>query len=127
MSVYIDQVSRALLRVTEPRDGFALTQRFVISEIFQALVSIVPRIDSLVARVDLAMSDALTIQSVYIAIGPFFVAEPVAEGKNAKDSVALTTFGGPTALRGLRLSALSLVRSVCGCSSNHVVSIHRTV
>lgn len=58
------------------------------------------------------MSDSITIQSVFIAIGPFFVVDPAGEGKTARGSSALSTLGGSTALRGLRLSALSLIRSV---------------
>lgn len=88
-------------------------QRKTIGEAFQAIVSVIPRIDRLVGRTDLAMSDSITIQSVFIAIGPFFVAEPIAEGKNSKGATILSALGGKTALRGLRLCALSLVRSVC--------------
>ena len=60
------------------------------------------------------MSDTITIQSVYIAIGPFFVVEPVTEGKGSTKSrdLVLSALGGATSLKGLRLSALSLIRSV---------------
>jgi cohesin loading factor subunit SCC2 len=59
------------------------------------------------------MSDTIIIQAVYIAIGPFFVVEPVTSGsyKSKKDNVVLSTLG-KSALRGLRLDALSLIRNV---------------
>lgn len=61
------------------------------------------------------MSDSIIIQGVYIAIGPFFVVEAGAdgEGKGKKDnaSVIHSTLGS-SAMRGLRLDALSLIRSV---------------
>jgi cohesin loading factor subunit SCC2 len=95
----------------------ASVHRRVVGDIFQALSSVLPRINTLISRSDgVSMSDAIIIQAVYIAIGPFFVVEFGAEGaKNAKDkaiSLVLSTLGGNSALRGLRLSALALIRSV---------------
>ena len=67
------------------------------------------------------MSDSIIIQAVYIAIGPFFVADSGGEadgggaggGKGTKkESVIIKTLG-KSAMRGLRLDALSLIRSVC--------------
>jgi cohesin loading factor subunit SCC2 len=108
------QISRSLLRVATGTDSFAQSLREIIAEIFHALVSVLPRVDRLVRRSDLAMSDTITIQSVYIAIGPFFVVEPVTEGRGSTKSKDLVLFalGGATSLKGLRLSALSLIRSV---------------
>lgn len=68
------------------------------------------------------MSDAIIIQAVYIGIGPFFVVESAAgdgEGSSGKakknidgnGNVVLKTFG-KSAMRGLRLDALALIRSV---------------
>lgn len=59
------------------------------------------------------MSDSIIIQAVYIAIGPFFVVESGGDGdsKGKKDTVVLSTLG-KSAMRGLRLDALSLIRSV---------------
>lgn len=61
----------------------------------------------------IAISDSIIIQDVYIAIGPFFVVESGGEGdvKTKKENVVLRTFG-KSAMRGLRLDALSLIRSV---------------
>lgn len=61
------------------------------------------------------MSDSIIIQAVYIAIGPFFVADSNGEqdGKNRKDNVISGTLGR-SSMRGLRLDALSLIRSVSG-------------
>ena len=62
---------------------------------------------------------------MYIAIGPFFVADSGGEvdgggtggGKGTKkESVIIKTLG-KSAMRGLRLDALSLIRSVCASFS----------
>jgi cohesin loading factor subunit SCC2 len=87
--------------------------RRLLAEIFQALSSIIPRINALVCADTISMSDTITIQAVYISIGPFFVVdsgEP--EGKGKKSNVVLNTLGS-SAMRGLRLEALALIRSVC--------------
>lgn len=58
------------------------------------------------------MSETIIIQAVYIAIGPFFITETNEnEGKGKKENVILNTLGN-SAMRGLRLDALSLIRSV---------------
>lgn len=59
------------------------------------------------------MSDSIIIQAVYIAIGPFFVVDAGGDEstKGKKDNVVLKTLG-TSAMRGLRLDALSLIRSV---------------
>lgn len=108
------QITLALFRVATETDPFAQSLRGIIAEIFHALVSVLPRVDLLVGRSGLAMSDTITIQSVYIAIGPFFVVEPVTEGRGSTKSkdLILSALGGATSLKGLRLSALSLIRSV---------------
>ncbi|KLO06964.1 hypothetical protein SCHPADRAFT_1002012 [Schizopora paradoxa] len=92
--------------------------RQLINEIFQALSSIIPRINALVCAGDasVAMSDTIVIQAVYIAIGPFFVvesSEPEGKGKKTDfpGAVVSNTLGS-SAMRGLRLEALSLIRSI---------------
>lgn len=59
------------------------------------------------------MSDSIIIQVVYIAIGPFFVVDAGGDGdgKGKKDNLVIKTLG-KSAMRGLRLDALSLIRSV---------------
>jgi len=58
------------------------------------------------------MSDSIIIQAVYIAIGPFFIVESgESMSKNKKEGIAMSTLG-QSAMRGLRLDALSLIRSV---------------
>ena len=95
-------------------------RRQQVGEVFQALCSVIPRINTLISRSDggVAMSDSIIIQAVYIAIGPFFVVELGSEGgKSAKDksnNYVLNALGGTSALRGLRLTALALIRSVRG-------------
>lgn len=88
-----------------------------LSEIFQAITSVLPQITNLVCAGTVVMSDSIIIQTVYIAIGPFFVVESGSEGdtKGKKQSVVLSTLGN-SAMRGLRLDALSLIRNV---SSHH--------
>ena len=84
-----------------------------LSNIFHAITSALPRINDLVCADLMAMSEAIIIQAVYIAIGPFFVMDASVDnrGKDKRDSVVLSTFG-VSAMRGLRLDALGLIRSV---------------
>lgn len=63
----------------------------------------------------------MVIQAAFIGIGPFFVVEAAPE-KNSKASAAekkngprfhvLDALGGSTSMRGLRLTALGLVRAL---------------
>ena len=88
--------------------------RQLLNEIFQAVSSILPRINDLICADTMAMSESIIIQAVYIAIGPFFVVEAEGEGRSKKNSVAngvVSSLGG-TAMRALRLDALALIRSV---------------
>ncbi|KAI0927411.1 hypothetical protein AcV5_007956 [Taiwanofungus camphoratus] len=89
------------------------SHRRQLAETFQVISSVIPRINDLVSADTMTMSESIIIQAVYIAIGPFFVVEPVgeSEGKGKKGSAVLNTLGN-SAMRGLRLDALSLVRSV---------------
>jgi cohesin loading factor subunit SCC2 len=83
-----------------------------LSEIFQALTAVIPRINNLVCAELVVMSDAIIIQTVYIAIGPFFVVESgTDDAKGKKQNIVLSTLGS-SAMRGLRLDALSLIRNV---------------
>ncbi|KAG0704778.1 hypothetical protein DFH29DRAFT_981273 [Suillus ampliporus] len=86
--------------------------RRLLSELFQAVSAVLPRINVLFSGENIVMSDAIIIQTVYIAIGPFFVVES-GEGdvKGKKDNVVLNTLGN-SAMRGLRLDALSVIRSI---------------
>ena len=86
-----------------------------LSETFQALSAVLPRINTLLSTETVTMSDSIIIQTVYIAIGPFFVVDLSGGGdmKGKKDNVILSTLG-KSAMRGLRLDALSLIRSVSG-------------
>ncbi|KAI0317644.1 hypothetical protein OF83DRAFT_1120276 [Amylostereum chailletii] len=88
-------------------------QREKVAEVFQALTSVLPRINNLVCADTVAMSDSIIIQAVYIAVGPFFVTESEGEGKGKKENVVLNTLGH-SAMRGFRLEALSLIRSIFG-------------
>lgn len=92
-----------------------------MSELFQALSAVLPRLNALINAESVAMSDSIIIQTVYVAIGPFFVIDHGVENESSgranskkdkdKDGVLVKTLG-KNAMRGLRLDALSLIRSV---------------
>ncbi|EJF61054.1 hypothetical protein DICSQDRAFT_170603 [Dichomitus squalens LYAD-421 SS1] len=88
--------------------------RQLLTEIFQAVSSILPRINDLICADTMAMSESIIIQGVYIAIGPFFVVEAEGEGRSKKGSSANGVISalGQTAMRALRLDALALIRSI---------------
>ncbi|KAI9443068.1 hypothetical protein H4582DRAFT_1808792 [Lactarius indigo] len=116
-----NQLERIVYPFVEGSDTSALLQhvskhekkhRAQIAEVFQVLTSILPRINNLFCADTVAMSDSIIIQGVFIAIGPFFVTEVgTFDGKGKKESFVLNTLG-QTAMRGLRLEALSLIRSI---------------
>ncbi|KAG8214779.1 hypothetical protein J3R82DRAFT_9915 [Butyriboletus roseoflavus] len=98
-----------LLRYTHSSCG---ELRRLLTELFQALAAALPRINSLFSADGISMSDAIIIQAVYIAIGPFFVVESTeSDTKGKRENVVLSTLGN-SAMRGLRLDALSIIRSV---------------
>lgn len=98
-----------LLRYTHSSCG---ELRRLLTELFQALAAALPRINSLFSTDGISMSDAIIIQAVYIAIGPFFVVESAeSDTKGKRENVVLSTLGS-SAMRGLRLDALSIIRSV---------------
>ena len=107
-----DPRSRLLRHVVQPASRGSNCRR-QLAELFQALEAAIPRINDLVNADRLAMSEGIIIQVVYIAIGPFFVVEHGGEneGKGKKESAVLNTLGS-SAMRGLRLDALALIRSV---------------
>lgn len=112
--------SRSLRHIVQPSSRGSNCRR-QLAELFQALEAAIPRINDLVNADRLAMSEGIIIQVVYIAIGPFFVIEHGGEneGKGKKESAVLNTLGS-SAMRGLRLDALALIRSVSSCSHNDV-------
>jgi cohesin loading factor subunit SCC2 len=86
-----------------------------MSEIFQALSAVLPRINALANAESVAMSSDIIIKAVYIAVGPFFVIE--SEESSSKSSkkdkeTIVNRILGKSAMRGLRLDALALIRSV---------------
>ena len=107
------QCSPVLRHIVHSPPADCSQERRLLAETFHALSSILPRITQLVCAETMAMSESIIIQAVYIAIGPFFVADATTDGKGRekKDNAVLNTLG-PSAMRGLRLEALSLIRSV---------------
>jgi len=116
-----NQLDRIVYPFVESSDNSALLQhvsryekanRAQIAEVFRVLTSVLPRINNLVCADTVTMSDSIIIQGVYIAIGPFFVTEAgTSDNKGKKESFVMNTLG-QTAMRGLRMEALSLIRSV---------------
>jgi cohesin loading factor subunit SCC2 len=116
-----NQLERIVYPFVEGSDASVLLQhvskhekshRAQIAEVFQVLTSVLPRINNLFCADTVTMSDSIIIQGVFIAIGPFFVTEVgTFDGKGKKESLVSNTLG-QTAMRGLRLEALSLIRSV---------------
>lgn len=90
--------------------------RELMKDIFQCITSVLTRIDSLLSAEEKLMNESIIIPAVYIAIGPFFVIDTFGEtdAKSKRDPVCATLAMtlGPNAMRGLRLQALALVRSV---------------
>jgi cohesin loading factor subunit SCC2 len=107
-------ISPLLQYLIRQNSAVAQAHRRELGETFQAISAVLPRINTLINAESVAMSDTIIIQAVYIAIGPFFVVDAGGDGDSAKgkkDNVVLKTFG-KSAMRGLRLDALSLIRSV---------------
>ncbi|KAF9235171.1 hypothetical protein BU15DRAFT_51679 [Melanogaster broomeanus] len=84
--------------------------RRLLTELVQALSAALPRINALFSADGIMMSDAIIIQAVYIAIGPFFVVESAESDTKGKRENVNTL--GSSAMRGFRLDALSIIRSV---------------
>ncbi|KAG8956027.1 Sister chromatid cohesion protein 2 [Tulasnella sp. 424] len=108
------QVSVILWHLITQDDPETRVCRSLVGEIFHSLCAVLPRINSLVTRTDLAMSDSIIIQAVYISLGPFFNIDFGVDPKSSKEktSFAVIALGGSAALRALRLSSLSLIRSI---------------
>lgn len=108
------QVSVILWHLITQDDPEVRACRSLVGEIFQSLCAVLPRINSLVTRTDLAMSDSIIIQAVYISLGPFFNIDFGVDPKSSKEKTpfAVAALGGSAALRALRLSSLSLIRSI---------------
>ncbi|KAF8621415.1 hypothetical protein AX15_007826 [Amanita polypyramis BW_CC] len=126
-SSILTNLAPSLYQIVKGSSGHSQGYRRHISETFQALSSVLPRVNNLINTESITMSDTIIIQAVYIAIGPFFVVESGDGGtyvdgefekekgrkrdKGEKDNVVIRTFG-KSAMRGLRLDALSLIRTI---------------
>ncbi|KAI8994107.1 hypothetical protein BD414DRAFT_481445 [Trametes punicea] len=108
------QVSNLLRQLIQISSSVDSIQRRLVNEMFQGISSVLPRINDLICADSMAMSEAIIIQAVYIAIGPFFVVEAEGEGKakKATSGGGVISGAGGSAMRGLRLDALSLIRSI---------------
>ncbi|KAI0823297.1 hypothetical protein BC628DRAFT_1504458 [Trametes gibbosa] len=113
-STHDTQVSAILKEFIKLASSTESVQRRLASEVFQAISSVLPRINDLICADSMAMSESIIIQAVYIAIGPFFVVEAEGESKGKKSNASngvISALGG-SAMRSLRLDALSLIRSI---------------
>ena len=63
------------MHIVRENDEVPRQCRQLVAEIFQSLSAVLPRINVLISRTDLSMSESIIIQAVYIAIGPFFAVE----------------------------------------------------
>lgn len=104
-----------LRHMLDTLSALAREHRQLLSETFQALSAVLPRVNNLICADVVSMSESIIIQAVYIAIGPFFVADTGSDGeikgKGKKENIIFSTLGS-SAMRGLRLDALSLIRSI---------------
>ncbi|QRV77482.1 proline-rich protein Rad9 protein [Ceratobasidium sp. AG-Ba] len=107
-----------LLHVAQNSSPSAVDHRNLLGEIFRALNAVLPRITALANH---GISETMVIQAAFIGIGPFFVVEvtnekgsksSAADKKNAGRIQVLDILGGSTSMRGLRLTALGLVRAL---------------
>ncbi|KAF8636245.1 hypothetical protein AX17_003730 [Amanita inopinata Kibby_2008] len=119
----------SLRQIVKDTSVHSQSYRRQLSETFQALSSVLPRVNGLINAESIAMSDTIIIQVVYIAIGPFFVVESGEGGAGSgggdgdgekergkkkggeRENAVIRTFG-KSAMRGLRLDALSLIRTI---------------
>ncbi|KAK1921174.1 hypothetical protein DB88DRAFT_92041 [Papiliotrema laurentii] len=82
----------------------------ILTSIVQSASGSLPRITSLLARPDIAFSDRLVIQTVYLAIAPLFVSEPASSGRKKVKESRRAGPGG--VMRSLRLECLACLRGV---------------
>jgi len=83
-----------------------------LSEISQTCCTTVPRLTSLINKPDMAFSDSLVIQAVYLAIGPLFINEPSTKKGRGKEGNASGRHAGLSVLKSLRMEALGCLRAV---------------
>lgn len=83
-----------------------------LSAIAQSTCSALPRLTSMISKPDMSFSDALVIQSVYLAIAPLFVNEPLVKKTKGKDGGLAGNEAGLSVLKTLRIEALGCLRGV---------------
>ncbi len=87
-----------------------------LSAIAQTSCSALPRLASLISKPEIAFSDTLVIQSVYLVIAPLFVNEPLRKKVKGKDN-ASGREAGLAVLKSLRMESLGCLRGVSPSSS----------
>lgn len=80
-----------------------------LSAIAQATTAALPHLSSLISRTDMSFSDSLVIQTVYLAITPLFISEPVSRQKEGKAGAGKVGWG---VMKSMRVEALGCLRGV---------------
>ena len=90
-----------------------------LSSIAQSTAAALPHLSSLISRTDMSFSDTLIIQTVYLAIAPMFICEPVVVARKKEGKSAGRVGWG--VMKCLRVEALGCLR---GVSSVHLHTIN---
>uniref|UniRef100_D8PZC4 Sister chromatid cohesion protein n=1 Tax=Schizophyllum commune (strain H4-8 / FGSC 9210) TaxID=578458 RepID=D8PZC4_SCHCM len=107
----LETIKNHLTKIIYPFIEAIATDR--IAEVYTSISASIPRINTLLTTASLAMSDKVIIQTAYLAVEPFFVADSSTDGKSTapKEDDPMRSFG-PSSMKGLRLEALTLLRTV---------------
>ncbi|ORY23265.1 hypothetical protein BCR39DRAFT_549569 [Naematelia encephala] len=114
-SKYLDHLQRAGNledKKGKPTGAASLLQQPNIALIARSCCSAVPHLTSLLKRTDVAFSDSLVIQTVYLALSPLFIAEPTVKKSKKKESAAVASESGLSVIKALRMEALACLRAV---------------
>ncbi|KAK8844801.1 hypothetical protein IAR55_006651 [Kwoniella newhampshirensis] len=112
-STYLAYVVEFESRSTSKKDRLpkSVAPYFVnptLSAIAQSISCALPRLTSLISKPDLAFSDSLVIQTVYLAIGPLFINEPTAKKVTGRQAGAGKE--GMSVMKSLRMESLGCLR-----------------
>ena len=88
-----------------------------LSELFNSIIGTLPSLNTLMSLKSISLSEQVLITTAYIAINPFFVAEPSITKSNRNQNNlnlknALLPIGKDNGMRALRLIALTLIQNI---------------
>lgn len=95
-----------------------------LSAIAQATAAALPRLSSLISRADMSFSDSLVIQTVYLAVAPLFISEPVSRKRESKGASRKAGWG---VMKSMRVEALACLRGVSSWSMRYNDRLKLTV